>query len=159
MKNMFGDPILRVMEGPTVIVEFLCVNGRWTPQDTRSKARQRFVERRMAAEEAALAAGEVDLWDIADAHIRDDLAHNGNRWRLTELVGDTPLHEAFRPEWHGLPPRSIPGYREVLVLGQGRTFRTERLYPLLTKIHEVGQGAVQLDTLGKVYETACATKS
>ena len=132
----FGDSMVRLMDGATVVAVFHYQHDRWRELGKQSKAEFRRLEelRRLPREE------------------RDRQATGRGAWtsHLVRLIGDELFDQAYRRAWDRLPVQEIPGYREVYDFGGGRVYRAERLYPALDVIRDAGGVAVQLDTLNKI---------
>lgn len=140
------EPRVRLMDGATVITEFRRDADRgWYEHRQAAKAQEAFLDRRNRAaadtpyEELM---GELNSGDRG----HDDRGHTPQT-HFVAMVGDQLLSDlAPRPEWKGLSPAEIPGYREVYEL-PGLTVRAEKLYPVLDAAHAVGLGTLPLSTL------------
>jgi hypothetical protein len=132
----FGDSLVRLMDGATVVAVFHYQHDRWSEHGKQSKAEFRRTDelRRLPREE------------------RDRQATGRAGWRSHQvrLIGDDPFDQAYRREWDRLPVQEIPGYREVYDFGGGRVYRAERLYPALDVVRDAGEVAVQFATLNEI---------
>ena len=135
----FGAPLVRLMDGRTVVAVFVYSHGRWREHGKLSKAELRRHEKLLRLPDEQREARATGRNGPSGVH-------------RVQLIGDTPFAQAYRREWDGLCLQEIPGYREVYDFGRGRAFRAERLLPALDAIRDAGRSQVQLDVLDRVIE-------
>ncbi len=154
-----NGPVVRIVDGNTVVTKFGYVAGRWSERKRASRAQRRF-QGRYAVRRSQELAGLTDeeQW-AAEEERSEQLQRDGrghaarNHGHRVQLIGDEPFSKAYRPElWSRTRLPDIPGYREVYDFGPGHAFRAEVLWPVLDAIHAAGRRQVTLREVAAVYE-------
>jgi hypothetical protein len=156
-RTTLGAPLVRLMDGATVVSVFVYGADRWSECGHQSQAERRFAERRRR-DLGSLPSGPAREERLAQ-YDREAKGHRRNWWHHVQLIDDRPFAEAYRPElWASVPLHEIPGYREVYDFGRGRAFRAEELFPMLDALRDAGLSDVQLDSLKRDYDRRMASR-